>query len=416
MTLTSPLQESSSLTATDGLHEPAAVRGQLLIIDDEEEILRALQRQFRRKYDVHVARSADEGYRVMMETPIQVIISDQRMPGMNGSEFFGRVKSEFPDAMRLLLTGYADIQAVIEAVNDGNIFRYITKPWDPAELDATVREAFARYNLIVQNRRLLAELRHANAGLERRVAERTAELEDANARLLAANAQKDLFIGMAAHDLRTPIQVVQGFIDLLLDPRTPPSDYREFHLVIREAMHNMLNMLNDLLDMAKIESGSVRLHPAEVDVPRFIARLVKINRPIGQRKAIGLESRIDPSVTTAYFDSDRIEQVLNNLISNAFKFSFGDTTVRVIVASASDGPAGALEFAVEDSGQGIREEELSLVFNDFQKVSTRPTAGESSTGLGLSICKRLVELHGGTIAVRSVHGEGSRFAFTLPGP
>jgi len=205
---------------------PPNGRGNLLVIDDEEEILKALYRQFRRSYHVYTANSAAEGLRIMTETPIQVIISDQRMPGMNGAEFFGKVKTEYPDAIRLLLTGYTDIQAMIAAINDGNIYRYIVKPWDPVELDTVVREAFERYNLIVQNRRLMTELREANARLEQRVAERTKELEQANAMLKEMINQRDALLGMAAHDLRTPITVLQGFAELLLDPRTPPSEYR----------------------------------------------------------------------------------------------------------------------------------------------------------------------------------------------
>lgn len=417
-----PAEVLLSINGSNNLNAPPsanAERGQLLIIDDEEEILRALQRQFRREYDVYTATSAEAGYQLMTEQPIQVIISDQRMPGMNGSEFFGRVKSEFPDAIRLLLTGYADIQAVIAAVNDGNIFRYITKPWDPVELAATVREAFNRYNLIVQNRRLLQQLQETNTTLERRVAERTAELEAAYAQLKAANLQKDMFIGMAAHDLRSPIQIVQGFVDLLLDPRTPPSDYPEFHLVIRESMQNMMRMLNDLLDISRIESGAITLTPIEVDVPQFIARLIKINRPLGQRKSITLSADVSANVGKAVFDDERIEQVLNNLISNAFKFSYAETRVRVEVrclTAPEHAPDqnNSIEFDVVDQGQGIKPDELPLVFRDFGKISTRPTAGETSTGLGLSICKRLVELHGGTITVESELGAGSRFAFTLP--
>ncbi|MDL1899792.1 hybrid sensor histidine kinase/response regulator [Anaerolineae bacterium CFX9] len=385
-------------------------KGNLLVIDDEEEILKALYRQFRRDYNVFTARSAEDGFKVMIETPIQVIISDQRMPGMNGSEFFGRVKNEFPDAIRLLLTGYADIQAVIAAVNDGNIYRYITKPWNPLDLSATVREAFERYHLIVQNRRLLIELQEANALLESRVAERTALLEDANARLAALNAQKDAFMGMAAHDLRTPITIVQGFIDLLLHPKTPPGEFREFVMIIQETMQNMLNLLNDILDITAIESGNVALKPTKINVREFMDRIIRFNRMIGDQKQIHLELDLQPDLPEWTFDPGRIEQVLNNLIGNAFKFSFAETTTCVSVSQTPDG----LSFSVRDQGQGIPADEIDKVFGAFQKVSTQPTGNEMGTGLGLSICKRIVELHGGRIFVESTPGEGTIFTFTLP--
>ncbi|MFN8531074.1 MAG: hybrid sensor histidine kinase/response regulator [Anaerolineae bacterium] len=387
-------------------------RGHLLVIDDEEEILKALTRQFRRRYDVSIANSADDGLRIMTETPIHVIISDQRMPGMNGVEFFNRVKSEFPDAIRLLLTGYADIQAVIAAINDGNVFRYIPKPWDPVELDTIVSEAFQRYRLIVQNRLLLVELQEANALLERRVEERTTELAEANARLKEMDTTKDAFLGMAAHDLRTPITIIRGYTDLLLDPRTLPENMRDFIEHIRQTTQEMLNLLNDLLDITAIQSGKITLQPDIVDVYRFVDRVVRLNRRLGEQKGIGLVVDLAPAMPPFMFDPGRIEQVLNNLISNAFKFSHSETSVTVSAQLVDDGDL--LEFSVTDQGQGIPADDIDKLFTAFQKVSPKPTGSERSTGLGLSICKRLVELHYGMIGVESEVGVGSRFYFRLP--
>ena len=390
--------------------QPLPERGQLLIIDDEEEILKALYRQFRREYDVYTAPSAEQGYRLMTENPIQVIISDQRMPGMNGAEFFGKIKNEYPDAIRLLLTGYADIQAVISAINDGNIFRYIAKPWDPVELDTIVREAFERYHLIVQNRKLLEELQESNTRLEQRVAERTAELEEMNGRLLTLNQQKDSFLGMAAHDLRTPLTVLQGFTDLLTHPSARPEDFKEFIVIIRETIQQMLVLLDDLLDITAIEAGKLTLRPETVAIAPFIERICKLSYRIGEQKGIQLVTDVAPDLPPITFDPRRIEQVLNNLLSNAFKFSHGGTTVTVQVRTRPD----AVEFAVIDQGQGIRANEIDMVFGEFQRVSTKPTGDEGSPGLGLSICRRIVDLHNGHIAVESESGQGSRFYFTLP--
>ncbi len=403
------MTDSPVSTQPDRVPNP---RGQLLVIDDETEILKALQRQFRRAHDVYIASSAAEGLRIMTEVPIQVIISDQRMPGMNGVEFFNRVKSDYPDAIRLLLTGYADIQAVIAAINDGNVFRYIPKPWDPVELDTIVNEAFQRYNLIVQNRRLLDELQSSNALLEQRVRERTLELAEANQRLQTINAQKDAFLGMAAHDLRTPITIIHGYTELLLDPRTDPESMPELVELIRETSREMLDLLNDLLDITAIQSGKINLQPDIVNVHAFLDRVLKLNRRIGDRKNIRLVAEIPDNLPPFMFDPQRIEQVLNNLIGNAFKFSHAGTTVTVSLRLLDDGEL--LEFNVIDQGQGIPQEEIGKLFTEFQKTSARPTGNERSTGLGLSICKRLVELHFGRIGVESQIGAGSRFYFQLP--
>lgn len=385
-------------------------RGHLLIIDDEDEILKALQRQFRRDYEIYLAPSAEAGYKIMTESPVQVIISDQRMPGITGADFFGKIKTEFPDAVRLLLTGYADIQAVIAAINDGNIFRYITKPWDPTELDTIVREAFQRYVLIVQNRKLIDELKATNISLEQRVAERTAQLAEMNERLITLNTQKDSFLGMAAHDLRSPITVIQGFTDLLKHPKSNAADREEFLQIIRETLDQMLNLLDDILDLTAIESGNLTLRPKETEVAKFVDYIARLNRFIGDQKNITLVTDIEPNLPMLTFDPQRIEQVLNNLLTNAFKFSHSDSTVTLRVRKLDD----MVEFSVIDQGQGIRADELGKVFGEFQRVSTKPTANETSTGLGLSICKRIVNLHKGEIGVESTYGVGSRFYFTLP--
>ncbi len=162
---------------------PDAERGKLLVINDDQEILKVLSRQFQDDYDIFIANSAEEGYPIMTEMPIQVIISDQRLPGMTGVAFFERMKTEFPDAIRLLLTGYADIRAVIDAINAGVIYRYIVNPWDPVELDTIVHQAFERNQIIAQNRRLQVELREATSALHSTQLT-TATQQDRNASLL----------------------------------------------------------------------------------------------------------------------------------------------------------------------------------------------------------------------------------------
>lgn len=393
--------------------EAPETRGQLLIIDDEEEILKALRRQFRREYDVYVAVNAEEGLRIIKEVPVQVIITDQRMPGITGVQFLARAKKELPDATRLLLTGYADIQAVIDAINEGNVFRYITKPWDAQELATIVREAFERHALLVQNRRLVEELRAANAQLEQHVRERTAELAEANARLRAANAQKDYFISMAAHDLRNPLTLILGFVESLLDsPNCTEEERRRYLTLVQRSAEGMARLLDDLLDIAQIERGQIELHPAAVDLGAFLSEVVAANHLIAERKGIALAYEPPPEPITARFDRDRIEQVLNNLISNAVKFSRSGTTVTISAAATVD----EIRIAVIDQGPGIPAEETARIFDEFTRGSARPTAGEHSTGLGLAICQRIVALHSGRIEVESEVGRGSRFIVVLPQP
>ncbi len=401
------IENISNLSHSKG---DALVPHNLLLIDDEIDIVKSLYRQFRNSYAVYRANSAEEGYEMMTQVPIHVIVSDQRMPGMKGSEFFDRVKNEYPDAIRLLLTGYADIQSVIQAINDGNIFRYITKPWDAIELDTIVREAFEKHDLLVQNRKLLEELQEANTFLEQRIEERTTELSGANIRLQQLNSQKDSFLGTAAHDLRGPIGNIQSCIYLLKRLNTLPEASIELIDIVDDTSAKMLSLVNDLLDTNAIESGKLILEPKDVHLVNFIDRVQRLNHQLGHNKGIDLQVTLEREIGQAIFDPKRMEQVLDNLLGNAFKFSHSGSTVTLNVFK----DANWLCFEVRDQGQGIKAEDLGKLFGTFQKTSTRPTGDETSSGLGLSICKRIIELHGGTIQVDSVWGEGTCFTVRLP--
>lgn len=235
-------------------------------------------------------------------------------------------------------------------------------------------------------------------------------LAEANQQLREALEQKNRLLGMAAHDLRTPITVVQGFVDLLSDVRTSAADATEFMGIIREALADMLSLLNNLLDLSAIESGKVQLAPTDTNVYTYLERIVRLQRVLASRKVIQVETAIEEGLPLFPFDRMRVEQVLNNLFSNAFKFSLEGTTVTLAVRRAGD----FVEFSVADQGVGISPDEVSRVFHEFQRLRSRPTGNESSTGLGLSICRRIVEMQGGTIGVESRLGEGSRFWFRLP--
>src|SRR6266550_4107204 len=159
-------------------------RHSILVVDDERDVVQSVKDLLRLDYDVFTATKAADGLKILEERPIDVIMSDQRMPEMTGVQFLQHVKAPHPDATRLLFTGYADIHAVIDAINQGNVYRYITKPWDPDELQTIIREACERHDLIVQRRVLMDQL------------------EKTNAELREANDLKAAFIQVASHELR----------------------------------------------------------------------------------------------------------------------------------------------------------------------------------------------------------------------
>jgi two-component system sensor histidine kinase/response regulator len=383
----------------------------LLVVDDEEGITSSIAEIFRGRYQVITALSAEEALAKLASEDVAVVISDQRMPRMSGAELLARIAVTQPDATRIMLTGYSDLESVVKAVNDGQIYFYMTKPWESGEMEAVVEHAFERHALLQKNRELIEQLRKANAELEDKVEQRTQELREKNSALEASNKIKNEFLGIAAHDLRSPLGGIRSMAELLLDEddAVEEAEAREFLGLIRSTSNQMLTLVNDLLDISRIEAGKIELQIETVELRPFLAEIEKYNQMLGRRKRIqfGMNCREDVLVGT--FDRERIRQVLNNLVGNAFKFSPPETTVTLDVTSA-----GGLVFSVTDLGQGIRSDELPLLFGAFQRTSTRPTGDEQSSGLGLSICKQIVEAHGGSIGVESTQGKGSRFYFCLP--
>ncbi len=247
--------------------------------------------------------------------------------------------------------------------------------------------------------------------LETRVRARTAELAEANARLQTLNAEKDRFIAIAAHDLRGPLSNIEMTGRLLLDVRTDlPSEQVRFLLSdVLEQTEYMLALLNNLLDVSRIESGRLELDLKPVVMADMLAETVERHDRLAVSKDIQVVLSDVPE-GAALADRNRLRQVLDNLISNAVKYSQPGTTVHVD-ASMTD---GQWLIRVIDEGPGIDPVEQARLFRYFERLSTAPTGGEKSTGLGLAIAREIVRAHGGEIGVESEPGAGAMFWFTLP--
>ena len=384
----------------------------LLIIDDEVDITKSLVRQFRRKYNVISTTDASEALKIMEKEKIQVVLSDQRMPGMTGVDFFAQIKDKYPDALKLILTGYSDIEAVIGAINEGQVFRYVKKPWNPDELDTIIREAFEKYELITNNRKLMASLQEANATLEEKVKVRTVELEKLNGRLYELNQEKNRYIGMVAHDLRNPIGVAASFAEILIDDfdHTPKNSQLEYLGLINSSCSFSLNLIHEFLDSSKIEAGIFDLNLTIQDYLRFVMDNIRQNEILAKSKSQEIILQCNSESILVRFDTNKMQQVLNNLLSNAIKYSHPHTKIEVEILVSDQ----EILTKIIDQGQGIPEDELAILFNPFQTSSVKPTANEKSIGLGLAIVKKIIEAHHGSVKVESKVGKGSVFSFSLP--
>jgi signal transduction histidine kinase len=385
-------------------------RQTLLVVDDEHAITASISDLFRDRYTVLTATGADEALRHLETSDVAVVISDQRMPNMTGAELLALVARSKPDITCILLTGYADLESVIDAVNEGKIYFYLTKPWVENEVVAVVEKAVEHHSLLRERAKLIHDLREANASLEAKVEERTRELRDKNLALEAADKVKNEFLGIAAHDMRSPLGAIQTMTELLLDEAELRDGERvEFLTLIRQTSKSMLGLVNDLLDFTSIDTGKLNLERRNVNLQRYLVDVERFNQSLARPKQIRLHTIVEPGLPDVCLDEQRIRQVLNNLLANAVKFSNPGTTITLEVRRVE----GGTEFSVRDEGQGIKADELPLLFGAFQRTSTKPTGGEESSGLGLCICKKIVEAHGGWIDAESEIGKGSRFAFTL---
>ena len=259
--------------------------------------------------------------------------------------------------------------------------------------------------------RLHKQLQHHAAELEQRVAERTAELAVALEHAKESDRLKSAFLATMSHELRTPLNSILGFTGILLmglvDPLTGEQE-KQLHMVQDSARH-LLELINDVLDISKIEAGQFELAQDPFDMRTTIEKSVETIRPLAEKKGLAMTASIAQTVGRIVGDRRRVEQILINLLNNAVKF-----TERGGVRIESQVEDGWLVTRVSDTGIGIRPEEVNTLFKPFRQLDTGITRQYEGTGLGLHICKRLVEGMGGTIHVESDWGRGSCFSFSLP--
>jgi len=262
--------------------------------------------------------------------------------------------------------------------------------------------------------RMTENLRAAYSGLEKKVGERTHELGLANERLKELDRMKSDFVSQVSHELRTPLTAIKGAVDVVLRELAGPLTEKQIHYLtrVRSNTQRLAGLINDLLDLSKIESGKIELNASRVSLGGLLHEVVETLRPVAAEKQIALEVMTPEPSMLVWADRDKITQVLTNLVGNAIKFT--PPQGRVAVSSlASD--AEYIRVAVSDTGPEIAADEQEKIFEKFYQVGASGGPKPKGTGLGLSIAKTLVELHGGKIWVESEPGRGSTFYFTVPG-
>jgi signal transduction histidine kinase len=383
-------------------------RHTLLIVDDELDVLESLRHQFHRTYHVLTSSSGPEALEILENHDVNLILTDQRMPGMAGDAFLQRARAVRPETIRMLFTGYADIQGVIRAVNEGQIFRYILKPWDSLELEAIIRQGAEQFDLLAERRRLIGDLESANE-----------ELVRANDELARADQLKTAFIEVASHEFNTPITLVLGLTELLrLGNPGRPEQEQEILRQITASGRQLARLVYNILTLLRADDFRKTLERTPISLRELIERVVDQVRPLATVRDLRFATDVTADLGEFELDADKISAVLVNLLTNAIKFTPDGGVIQLSVREK--GGEGA-EIRVEDRGVGMDPQALKHLFQPFftQLDPSRHSSGDfgfckRGLGLGLTIAKQFVEMHGGSISASSREGGGTTITVYLP--
>lgn len=352
----------------------------VLYLDDELNNLVAFKAGFRSLFTVYTANNVMEALQLLNSHEIHIIVSDQRMPDMTGVEFFEHILLKYPDPVRILLTGYSDISDVIKAINKGQIFRYIEKPWDQLKIVEAIESAYKHYWVSRQLKLKNQELEKMNEELSR-------------------------FVYSASHDLKAPVKTMLGLLYLSKDLR---EDKEETTTRIVKSIRQLDNVINSITDFYKNHNFTVNL--TKVDFKLLLEEALVNVKNTSPTTFNDVDIAWDINEEQSFVsDSFRVALVLNNLLSNAIKYQKMESKEKwVFVSIMAD--KRAARVVIEDNGIGIGEAYKDKIYNMFYRASTQ----NSGSGIGLYIVKETVEKLNGLIHLETKEGKGTRFEITLP--
>lgn len=379
----------------------------LLVVDDEPDVVDSVHNLLRYDYRVLGATRASDGLALLDRERVQIVMSDQRMPEMTGVEMLQRVKESHPDAVRLLFTAFADLDAVVGAINEGNVYRYISKPWEVEELKMTLRQAYQHYELQEERRKLLQEVQAKNA-----------MLASANLELHRANEMKKAFIKVASHELRTPLTILLGLSEHAVRMTKPTPDLNALMDKIRLSGLRLNERVDQMVKMLLAERFEKPLQAIDVSAADLIRGAAGEVAQFVQMRQQNLEVSLPDDLGTFHVEPDKIRDSLAQLLINAVKFTPNGGTIRLAAERLS---GGQLRISVSDTGKGIEAKDLARIFEPFFTGFdvSRHSSGtfeydKRGLGLGLSMAKAFVEMHGGKLTAESEVGKGTTFVAELP--
>jgi two-component system sensor histidine kinase/response regulator len=370
----------------------------ILVVDDTPANLHLLVGILAEQgYKVRAAPNGPHALKTAQANPPDLILLDIKMPSMNGYEVCKQLKTgeRTRDIPVIFISALNEVVEKVKGFEAGGV-DYITKPFQAEEVLARVETHLAL-------KRMRKELEEKNA-----------ELHRLNTELARASRHKDEFLANMSHELRNPLNVILGMSEALQDGVYGELNDRMLNSVhrIEESGHHLLQLITDILDLSKIGAGKLELVIEPVSVKSVCETSLMFIKQSAHKKRIKLVSTGDQNIANFHADELRLKQVLVNLLTNAVKFTPERGTVGLEVEGNPE--QQRISFTVWDTGIGITEEDMERLFQPFEQLESTSSRHHEGTGLGLALVSRLVRLHGGSVAVESEVGKGSRFIVSLP--
>lgn len=377
----------------------------VLLVDDEPRVLSAYRREFRNRFDLHTAEGGDAALEALAGCgPFAVVVSDMRMPGMDGAELLSRVSQCAPDTIRVMLTGCSDQQTAIEAINRGQVHQFHTKPCPGPDLAQSIESAIAQYQRQGQ----------IVGGIEALLNE-CDELADALRTAEAATAGSDgrnvPLLATMGHDLRTSLNHVIGLSDLIGSGLFDGDKVTEYARDIYRSGNNLHLLIENIIMLSQVRSGTVTLHDEALSIAEVIRDCVCLGADAARDMDKDIELFLPADLPALIADERCVKQILTNLLANAIMFTDSRGSV---AASATPDDTGGLTVTVSQTGTGIHPDAVAKAFALADGERGRLGNRVEGTGLRLALAKALTELHGGSLTMECQTGIGSAARAMFP--
>lgn len=368
----------------------------ILVVDDEPGIRSGVSRILSRftvdypfmdeqiDFQVLEAETGEIGLEIIEREPIDVVLLDNKLPGIQGIDLLELIKKRQPDTLVTMITSHASLDIAVKATSIG-AHDFVPKPFTPQELKSSIENITKHIFL----KRMTSQLQKEGKQI------------------------RFQFLQVLSHELKAPINAIEGYLNMILSKQFGDhiQDYQEITSRSLDRLKGMRGLIMDLLDLTRFETGKAHSEPQQIDLKALALSAIDLHKPYAIQRDINIKLHIDCDICI-FGVPDELEIIFNNLISNALKYNKQGGRVDIHITCDTE----FITLTFKDTGIGIPDEEMPHLFREFFRIKTEATRGIQGSGLGLSIVKKIVDIYKGTIDVESRHGEGSKFTVRLPLP